>query len=324
MELEGVYERSLVIGPKKYVCFKPPKPPWARGDYEFTANGVRAGCVTQVDIAAEFETVLGDGVERGQIQLDHFSILGTSGFELHHSVEAKKTVRFLCLKGKLTEDGKGLTWWQDEEEFQEYAQGLQPIGWDEKTGVPAEKSKPAPKRKVEWKLAEIAEWKPRDRKKAKVQLVDDGAGCDDDEVDDAATDEEMGDFIALEEEEEEEEDREFSHAALDNSSDFVVYILENDQGASYPGMTNNMDRRLRQHNGEISGGATVPVAQAVAGHPWVYFGYFEGFRTKRDCLRFEAALRHLERQSASHAFELALGLARKGQYRGVLGRRASS
>ena len=35
----------------------------------------------------------------------------------------------------------------------------------------------------------------------------------------------------------------------------ICYILANDRGVTYNGYTNNPTRRLRQHNGEITGGA---------------------------------------------------------------------
>jgi len=105
----------------------------------------------------------------------------------------------------------------------------------------------------------------------------------------------------------------------ENDCAYVVYILENSRGDSYPGMTNNLERRLRQHNAEITGGAQVTVATARAGFPWRVFGFFDGFRNEQCALRFEAALRHMNRENASDAFKIADGLARKKQYRGVSG-----
>ena len=68
MDLEGTYRRTLTVGPKKYVCTKDNLvPPRRYGDYEFCANGVRAGEVTKTDVLAEFEKVL----KGEQIQFDH-------------------------------------------------------------------------------------------------------------------------------------------------------------------------------------------------------------------------------------------------------------
>lgn len=46
---------------------------------------------------------------------------------------------------------------------------------------------------------------------------------------------------------------------------YVVYCLVSDNGRrTYVGCTNNMPRRLRQHNGELSGGARA----TRGGRPW--------------------------------------------------------
>ena len=36
---------------------------------------------------------------------------------------------------------------------------------------------------------------------------------------------------------------------------YYCYILENLNGRTYIGITNNLEKRIRQHNGEIKGGA---------------------------------------------------------------------
>ena len=40
-----------------------------------------------------------------------------------------------------------------------------------------------------------------------------------------------------------------------NTATWLVYLLECADGTLYCGVTNNMDRRLSQHNGQIPGGA---------------------------------------------------------------------
>jgi hypothetical protein len=117
MELEGVYDRLLTIGPKKYACFK------ASGSYDWCCNGLPARHNTKTDIQKKFEDVLAGKVE----QISYFSINSSSDFRLSHTLDAVKTLRFLSLKGKCI-DG-GITWWATEEEFQQYASSLKPIGW---------------------------------------------------------------------------------------------------------------------------------------------------------------------------------------------------
>ena len=55
-----------------------------------------------------------------------------------------------------------------------------------------------------------------------------------------------------------------------------------DNKRTYVGATVNPDRRLRQHNGEISGGA-----RATKGRAWRRVFLIGGFADERDALRFE-------------------------------------
>ncbi len=55
--------------------------------------------------------------------------------------------------------------------------------------------------------------------------------------------------------------------------DYIVYILQNNaHNKTYVGMTNNPIRRLRQHNGELKGGAKYTTANKCDGC-WQYYGY---------------------------------------------------
>ena len=58
---------------------------------------------------------------------------------------------------------------------------------------------------------------------------------------------------------------------------------------TYCGMTNNFQRRLRQHNCEISGGARVTTSR---GPGWIPLFTVEGFETNVDALRAEWRLKH--------------------------------
>jgi predicted GIY-YIG superfamily endonuclease len=51
---------------------------------------------------------------------------------------------------------------------------------------------------------------------------------------------------------------------------------------TYTGCTNNLRRRLRQHNGEISGGA-----RSTRGQRWYVHASVHGFASAREALRFE-------------------------------------
>ena len=65
---------------------------------------------------------------------------------------------------------------------------------------------------------------------------------------------------------------------------FLVYILESIlQNRTYLGITNNLTRRLRQHNGEIAGGAQ----RTKTDRPWVVRATVSPFCSISDALRFE-------------------------------------
>jgi predicted GIY-YIG superfamily endonuclease len=66
------------------------------------------------------------------------------------------------------------------------------------------------------------------------------------------------------------------------------YILRNTQPnyhrSTYNGATNNPARRIRQHNGEITGGAKVTTQK---GGGWQYCAILSGFPDKINCLSCE-------------------------------------
>jgi len=67
-----------------------------------------------------------------------------------------------------------------------------------------------------------------------------------------------------------------------------VYILREINGnRTYVGYTNNLDRRIRQHNGEIKGGA-----KYTQGKKWEYAAYISGFPNNIIALQFEWKLKH--------------------------------
>jgi predicted GIY-YIG superfamily endonuclease len=75
---------------------------------------------------------------------------------------------------------------------------------------------------------------------------------------------------------------------------WYCYILQSldkfHSNRTYVGKTNNPQRRLRQHNGEIKGGAKYTKAY----RPYQIVCLIEGFTTERDALRFEWHLKHIK------------------------------
>lgn len=59
-------------------------------------------------------------------------------------------------------------------------------------------------------------------------------------------------------------------------SEYFLYLLVNStNNYTYVGITNNMDRRLRMHNGEIKGGAKYTTMNKKNGM-WELFGFIHG------------------------------------------------
>jgi len=68
---------------------------------------------------------------------------------------------------------------------------------------------------------------------------------------------------------------------------YFVYLLEEVGGnRTYVGFTSDLGRRLRQHNGELVGGA-----KSTRGRSWRVYGYIE-VEDMRDGLRLEWRIKH--------------------------------
>lgn len=94
--------------------------------------------------------------------------------------------------------------------------------------------------------------------------------------------------------------------AADNR--WVCYLLVADDGSdrTYVGATINPDRRLRQHNGEISGGA-----KATAGRHWRRVCYVRGFTDGRAALQFEWRWKYFSRSEKGRALERRMNALRR-------------
>ncbi len=78
---------------------------------------------------------------------------------------------------------------------------------------------------------------------------------------------------------------------MDNWS---CYIIEN-KGYTYVGVSNNVKKRLRAHNGEIKGGAKYTTSK---GNGWKHICVIHGFPTKIESMQFEWALKHVPPRNA--------------------------
>jgi predicted GIY-YIG superfamily endonuclease len=63
------------------------------------------------------------------------------------------------------------------------------------------------------------------------------------------------------------------------SNNFFVYLLESTNHNTYVGATVDLEHRLRQHNGEIKGGAVATSKKVKKGETWTRVCHIEGFPT---------------------------------------------
>lgn len=74
------------------------------------------------------------------------------------------------------------------------------------------------------------------------------------------------------------------------------YIILHTCGATYAGVSPDPVKRLRKHNGEISGGAKYTLSKPNGG--WQHVCLIHGFQTKIQALQFEWAVKHVAPRNA--------------------------
>ena len=87
---------------------------------------------------------------------------------------------------------------------------------------------------------------------------------------------------------------------MSEDDSYIVYLLCTGEAPyqTYVGMPNNKERRLKQHNGVLSGGA-----RATAGRKgeWKRVLYVSGFPNKTTALQFEWAWKHFSKKQSGSA-----------------------
>lgn len=83
-----------------------------------------------------------------------------------------------------------------------------------------------------------------------------------------------------------------------------VYLLEATNNATYVGATINLEKRLRQHNKEIKGGARATSIKVERGEIWERACYIEGFPDWQAALQFEWRWKQLSRKLSPTLFPL--------------------
>ena len=92
--------------------------------------------------------------------------------------------------------------------------------------------------------------------------------------------------------------------ASSNSNSFYVYLLVSTDNATYVGATVDLERRLRQHNKEIKGGAHATGAKVAKGETWTRAAHVAGFPDWPAALQFEWRWKQLSRKIPKKMFPL--------------------
>ena len=80
------------------------------------------------------------------------------------------------------------------------------------------------------------------------------------------------------------------------TSPAFVYLLLCSDNSTYVGATVDLDKRLRQHNGEITGGAVMTTSKVKKGKNWSRVCYVSGFPDWRAALQFEWRWKQISRK----------------------------
>ena len=83
-----------------------------------------------------------------------------------------------------------------------------------------------------------------------------------------------------------------------------VYLLVSSDNATYVGATIDLDRRLRQHNKEIKGGAYATGIKIDKGEIWTRACYVSGFPNWQSTLQFEWRWKQISRKLPAKMFPL--------------------
>lgn len=75
-----------------------------------------------------------------------------------------------------------------------------------------------------------------------------------------------------------------------------VYLLVSTNGNTYVGATVDLERRLRQHNKEIKGGAHATAIKVSQGETWTRAMHVSGFPDWQSTLQFEWRWKQLSRK----------------------------
>jgi putative endonuclease len=79
---------------------------------------------------------------------------------------------------------------------------------------------------------------------------------------------------------------------------FFTYILKCSDNTLYTGYTDDLEKRLKQHNGDLPGGSKYTRARRPA-----VISYTEEFTNKSDAMKREAEIKKMSRKEKSFLIE---------------------
>lgn len=83
-----------------------------------------------------------------------------------------------------------------------------------------------------------------------------------------------------------------------------VYMLVASNGSTYIGATVDLNRRLRQHNKEIKGGAHATASKVAKGEQWIRAAHVSGFPNWQAALQFEWRWKQITRKLPTNMYPL--------------------
>ena len=83
---------------------------------------------------------------------------------------------------------------------------------------------------------------------------------------------------------------------MSKSEASFVYLLLSSDNATYVGATVDLDRRLRQHNKELKGGAHATGAKVEKGETWLRAAHVKNFPDWQAALQFEWRWKQISRK----------------------------
>lgn len=85
---------------------------------------------------------------------------------------------------------------------------------------------------------------------------------------------------------------------------YYVYLLLSSNGSTYVGATVDLEKRLRQHNKEIKGGAHATGIKVDKGETWTRAAHVSNFPDWTSALQFEWRWKQLSRKLSPKLFPL--------------------